>query len=405
MVLQVDNQISIHSLEIMLLILGILLLLSVTLSKLSSQFGIPILTIFLSIGMLAGSDGPGGIQFDDPLLAKDIGSIALIFILFSGGLDTKLSNFKQTVGAAVSLSTIGVMITTLVLGIFAHFIWSYSILESLLFGAIVSSTDAPTVFSILRNKKIHIKRSLQNLIELESGSNDPTAIILTLTIIAILTNKETSVMNIAQSFAASIFFGFIGGYVFGKTMPYLINKLNLESYGLYPVLSIAIILITYSLVSFVGGSGFLAVYILGLLSGQKEFIHKKEIVKFHEGWSWFMQISMFLTLGLLVFPSKLFIDYWQDIAVALFLILIARPLSVMISLLFSKFTLPEKLLISWVGLRGSVSIILATFPFVSGVSKAQDIFNSIFFIVLISALIQAPLIPKMSQWLRLDKKQ
>lgn len=405
MVLQVDNQISMHSLEIMLLILGILLLLSVTLSKLSSQFGIPILTIFLSIGMLAGSDGPGGIQFDDPLLAKDIGSIALIFILFSGGLDTKLSSFKQTIGAAVSLSTIGVMITTLVLGIFAHFIWSYSILESLLFGAIVSSTDAPTVFSILRNKKVHIKRSLQNLIELESGSNDPTAIILTLTIIAILTNKETSVMNIAQSFAASIFFGFIGGYAFGKTLPYLINKLNLESYGLYPVLSIAIILITYSLVSFVGGSGFLAVYILGLLAGQKEFVHKKEIVKFHEGWSWFMQISMFLTLGLLVFPSKLFIDYWQDIAVALFLIFIARPLSVMISLLFSKFTLPEKLLISWVGLRGAVSIILATFPFVSGVSKAQDIFNSIFFIVLISALIQAPLIPKMSQWLRLDKKQ
>lgn len=400
-----DSQFSMDGLEFFLLVIGTLLLLSVTLSKLSSSFGIPILTIFLSIGMLAGSDGPGGIQFDDPLLAKNIGSVSLIFILFSGGLDTKLTYLKEIFWSAISLSTIGVAITTVVLGIFAHFIWSYSTLESLLFGAIVSSTDAPTVFSILRNKKVHLKRTLQSLIEFESGSNDPTAIILTLTFIAMLTNNQTSLINVVLSFVISVSLGLLGGYVFGRLLPYLINKLNLESYGLYPVLTIAIVMITYSLVSIAGGSGFLAVYILGLLAGQKEFVHKREIISFHEGWSWFMQISMFLTLGLLVFPSKLFLEYGDDILVALFLMLIARPLSVLISLSCSKFTLPEKLMISWVGLRGAVSIILATFPFVAGISKAQDIFNSIFFIVLISVLLQAPLIPKMTAWLKLEKKK
>jgi cell volume regulation protein A len=367
--------------------------------------GIPILIIFLAIGMFAGSDGPGGIEFDDPILTKNISSIALSFILFAAGLDTKLFYIKETLWSCISLSTLGVVITSLVLGMFAHLVWSYTFLESLLFGAIVSSTDAPAVFSILRSKRTHLKQPLQSLIELESGSNDPTAIILTMTLIAMMTHTQMSLLEVVKSFATSVSLGFLGGYIFGKVLPYLISKLDLEYYGLYPVLTISIVLITYSLVTVLGGSGFLAVYVLGLVAGQNDFIHKKEIINFHEGWGWFMQISMFLTLGLLVFPSKIFVDYWDDIFVALFLMFIARPLSVFLSLLFSKFTFSEKLMISWVGLRGAVPIILATFPFVAGIARAQDIFNSIFFIVIISILIQAPLIPIITKWLKLEKKE
>ena len=391
--------------EVIYLVIAALLLLSILASKISSKIGVPTLSLFLIIGMLAGSEGIGGIEFNDPLVAQNVGTLALMFILFSGGLDTKLAYFRAVMWSSFSLSTLGVVFSTIIVGIFAHFIFNFGWLESFLFGAIVSPTDSAAVFATLRGRRNLLTQPLQSLIEVESGSNDPMAILLTVGLIDLITMPEISGFNLVTHFIIQVSFGLTVGFFMGKLIPFCINRLNLEYQGLYPVLTIAFVLLTYALSSLTGGNGFLAAYIAGLVMGQADFAHKRELMHFHEGITWLMQIIMFLVLGLLVFPSQLITELPTDLMMALVLMLIARPSSVFASLALAKIDAKAKLMISWVGLRGAVPIILATFPFIANLPSAHTIFDSVFFIVFISIIIQASLTPWMAKWLKVSRTE
>lgn len=380
------------SVEHLFLGVAILLILSLVASKLSGRFGIPALLFFLVIGMLAGSEGLGGIYFDNPEIAKTVGVGALIFILFSGAVDTDWDSVKPVIWSSISLSTIAVIVTAFLMGVFAYYRLHFSFVESLLFGTIISSTDAAAVFTILRSKSIGLNKNVKSLVEVESASNDPIAILLTLALMRIMVSPHKSFLDLLILFILQIIIGVIAGWVMGQVIPWIINRIQLQFVGLYSVLIIAAVLLIYSLTTVLGGSGFLAVYIAGLIVGQHEFLHKKSLMHFHDSLTWLAQIIMFITLGLLVFPSRLLGVIWIDLTIAFFLILIARPVAVFISLFFSRFKFKEKLLISWIGLRGAVPIILATFPLTEGLPKADAIFNLVFLIVLTSILVQGTLI-------------
>jgi cell volume regulation protein A len=374
--------------ELTLIVAAALLLLSVVSSKISDRFGVPTLLVFLVIGMLAGSDGPGGIYFDDPALTQQVGIVALSIILFSGGLDTHWRAVSRTLKESLVLATLGVLLTAGVMAAFAMLALRLSWLEAFLLGAIVSSTDAAAVFSILRSRGVAIQARVRALIELESGSNDPMAIFLTIAVIQVLTGAVTSPLAFGRLFLAQAVFGLIGGLVAGKVGLFLINRLRLGYEGLYPVLTLALILGVYGATASLGGSGFLAVYVAGIVMGREDFLHKRSLVRFYDGTAWLMQITMFLTLGLLVFPSRM-VSIWQPgILLALALMLAARPVAVFLGMLLSPYRLNEKLFISWVGLRGAVPIVLATFPLLAGLPQADLIFNVVFFVVLLSVLLQ-----------------
>lgn len=382
--------------------ISILLILGVYASTLSRRIGIPALILFLVIGMLAGSEGLGGIYFDNPYVAQLLGTGALAFILFSGALNTDWRNVKTVAAGAASLASLGVLITALIVSAFVYCALDFTITESLLLGAIVSSTDAAAVFSILRSKNICLKKEVQSVIEVESASNDPMAILLVLIFMQILTVESTTVLDLLNLLFSQIVLGAALGWMMGHLIPKMMNNASLEYEGLYPVLMIGLMLLTYAATATLNGNGFLAIYLAGLLVGRSQFTHKKELLHFHEGLAWLMQIVMFITLGLLVFPSKLINVIWIDLAIAFFLILIARPVSVFISLHFSQFNLRDKLMISWVGLRGAVPIILATYPLMANLSKANAIFNLVFFIVITSVLIQGTLLPFVVKLLNRD---
>ena len=386
-----------------LLVGAILLLLCILASKTTGKFGVPSLIIFLIVGMLAGSDGIGRIQFNDPNLAQSIGTIALTFILFSGGLETKWESIKPVVWQGALLSSFGVLITAVGLGFFISYISDFSLSEGLLIGAIVSSTDAAAVFSILRSKNIGLKGNLRPLLELESGSNDPMAYFLTIGLTTILVSKDASLAILIPLFFKQMIIGTIVGYLMGRAIEWILNKINFEHDGLYPVLTLALILFTYGVSTFFNGNGFLAVYISAIILGNKNFIHKKSIVRFYDGQAWLMQIVMFLALGLLVYPSKMLPFIGTGLIIALFLMFVARPVAVFLSLLFFKMNIRERLLISWVGLRGAGPVLFATYPLIHGVEKSEMIFNIVFFIVLTSVLIQGTTIPLVAKWLFLFK--
>ncbi len=391
------------SIEILLLGSSILLLLSILASKASDKIGVPALLLFLIVGMLAGSEGPGGIEFDNPWLAQSLGVTALSFILFAGGLDTDWSSIRPVLWRGLSLSTLGVLITSFLVGCFAILVLDFSLLEGLLLGAIVSSTDAAAVFAVLRSRNVGLKGELKRLLELESGSNDPMAVFLTIGLISLLVNPGLSAPSLVPMFIKQMALGALMGYAIGKGIVLITNYLRLQYEGLYPVLTLSLVLFTYGATASLGGNGFLAVYIAGLLTGNSNFIHKRSLIRFHDGLAWLMQITMFLTLGLLVFPSHLVPVIGVGILVSAFLMLLARPISVYLTLLFAKINFREKTMVSWVGLRGAAPIILATFPLVYGVSQAEMIFNLVFFIVLTSALIQGTSIPLVARLLRVDE--
>jgi len=367
--------------EYIILWVAVLILVSVISSKLSDRFAIPALLLFLSIGMLAGSEGIGGIYFNNPHLAKSLGIIALIFIIFSGGLDTNWSDIRPILLPGVMLSTLGVLITALVVGFFAVYILKFSFIEGLLLGSIVSSTDAAAVFSILKSKKISLKSPLKPLLELESGSNDPMAVFLTISFISFIKINEMNFISIIPRFVLDMGIGALVGYFMSRFIVFLIDRLSLEYEGLYPVMMISLVLLTYSIAAFLKGNGFLAVYLAGLLIARAEFSNKKSIAKFHDGIAWLMQIAMFLTLGLLVFPSKIVSVVGGGLLLAFILMIVARPLSVFISLLPFNITTRKKIMVSWVGLRGAAPIILATFPLLAGVRQADTIFNIVFLLL------------------------
>ena len=390
------------SIEHILVAASVLLLLSVLASKASAKLGVPALLLFLVLGMLAGSDGPGGIYFDNARLAQSLGVVALALILFSGGLDTEWSSVRAVLWRGLALSTLGVFVTTLLVGVFAKMVLGLSLLEGLLLGAIVSSTDAAAVFSVLRARRAGLKRHVARLLELESGSNDPTAVFLTTGIIGMMTRAEAGPLSLVPVFIQQMALGAALGYGLGKLIILIINHLRLEYEGLYPVLTLSLILLTYAATASLGGNGFLAVYIAGLVMGKEDFIHKRSVMRFHDGLAWLMQITMFLTLGLLVFPSHLLPVAGLALLVALFLMLVARPISVFIALALSPLKLNEKIMISWVGLRGAVPIVLATFPLLAGLPKAEMLFDLVFFIVLTSILLQGTSIRLFARWLNLD---
>ncbi|MBI4594938.1 MAG: potassium/proton antiporter [Candidatus Tectomicrobia bacterium] len=390
------------NIETILAVAAILMLLSIIASKVSDKLGIPSLLLFLAIGMLAGSDGLGGINFDDPYLAQGLGVVALSFILFAGGLDTEWVRVRPSLWKGISLSTLGVLITASIVGWFATEVLGFSWLEGLLLGGVVSSTDAAAVFSVLRSKKVSLKGHLKPLLELEAGSNDPMAVLLTITFIGLLLNPGKSYVSLVPMIFLQLSLGAATGYAMGNGMIFLINYLKLGYEGLYPVLSMALVVLTYGATALLGGNGFLAVYIAGLVMGNRNFVHKRSMIRFHDGLVWLFQIAMFVVLGLLVFPSRLIFVTGTGLIVSMVLILVARPAGVFISTLFSGMSIRENLMISWVGLRGAVPIILATFPLLAGIPKLEMIFNIVFFVVITSALFQGPTIPMMARWLRVE---
>ena len=385
--------------ENILLIGSLLLLISIFAGKTSYKFGVPTLVLFLLIGVLAGSEGIGRINFNDPQLAQFIGIVALNFILFSGGLDTSWKSIKPVMWQGISLSTLGVLITALSVGVFVTLITDFTIYEGLLLGAIVSSTDAAAVFSILRSKNLGLKSKLRPTLELESGSNDPMAYFLTIAFLGLVINQDLSIYSIIPLFLKQIIIGTILGLGFGKLSKIIINKIKLDFDGLYPVLAFALMFISFSATDFLGGNGFLAVYLSAVYLGNHDIIHKRTIMKMFDGIAWLMQIVLFLTLGLLVFPSHILPVLGIGIFVSAFLILIARPLSVFISLMFFKMKMRRRLYISWVGLRGAVPIVFATYPLLAGIDKADMIFNIVFFVSLSSVLIQGTTLSLVAKWL------
>ncbi len=390
------------SFEFWLFFISLLIFISVISSKVLDRFAVPVLLVFLGIGILAGSEGIGRIYFDNAVFAKSLGTVALIFIIFSGGLDTDWKETKPVILPGIILSTLGVLITAVVTGFFAVYILNFSLLEGMLLGSIVSSTDAAAVFTTLRSKNISLKKPLKPLLEFESGSNDPMAVFLTVGVISLITVQGTKFISLVPSFIIDMGMGLAVGYVMAKFSLFLIKRLNLEYEGLYPVIMISLVLLTFTIAGFVKGNGFLAVYVAGLMLGKVEFQNKRMIKKFHDGIAWLMQIVMFVTLGLLVFPSQMLPYIWKGLLITVLLMVVARPAGVLISLLPFKMKFAKKLMISWVGLRGSVPIILATFPLTAGIDQANVIFNIVFFVVAISVFIQGTSIPIVSKLLGLD---
>ncbi|GAA5034196.1 K+/H+ antiporter [Marivirga lumbricoides] len=387
------------SIENILLVGSFLLFISIIVGKTSYKFGVPTLILFLIIGMLAGSEGIGKINFDDPQLAQFIGIVALNFILFSGGLDTNWSTIKPVLWQGITLSTVGVLLTAVSLGTFVWLITDFTIYEGLLLGAIVSSTDAAAVFSILRSKSLGLKSNLRPTLELESGSNDPMAYVLTIAFLGLVVNQDAGWISIIPLFLQQMIVGAVAGLVMGRLSKLIINRISLDFEGLYPVLVIALMFITFSLADFLGGNGFLAIYLCAVYLGNQELIHKKTIMKMFDGLAWLMQIVLFLTLGLLVFPSEIVPVIGIGILISAFLIFVARPLSVLLGLIFFRMKIRRRFYISWVGLRGAVPIVFATYPLLAGIEKASMIFNIVFFISVSSILIQGTTLSVIAKWL------
>ncbi|MBE3568200.1 MAG: potassium/proton antiporter [Thermogemmatispora sp.] len=380
--------------ESALLVASLLLLLSVLAWKIAGKLGIPALLLFLGLGMLAGSDGPGGIYFDNAQLAQAVGIVALVLILFAGGLETRWSVVRPALGGALLLSTLGVLLSALVVALFSAWLLHASPLEGLLLGALISATDAAAVFSVLAARNLHLSGQLLPLLELESGTNDPMAVFLTLGLIRLLSEPETPLLSVLLLFVQQMGIGLVLGLVIGGLAIWLIRQLHLDVEGLYQVLTIALALFTYAATALLGGSGFLAVYLVGLLLGNSRVEGIERIGRFHDSLAWLMQIAMFLILGLLVFPSRLPAVALAGVLITLVSVLVARPLAVLLALLpLRRMPLREKLFVAWVGLRGAVPIVLATFPLLAGLPRAELLFDLVFFVVLASVLLQGTTVP------------
>lgn len=378
-----------------LLIGSILLFVSVIVGKTGYKFGVPALLLFLIVGMIFGSDGLG-LQFHNADEAQFIGMVALSIILFSGGMDTKYSDIRPILSPGIVLSTAGVLLTALFTGVFIWWIsgmhWSnisFPIITSLLLAATMSSTDSASVFAILRSQNINLKHNLRPMLELESGSNDPMAYMLTVVLIQLVQASGMNCGEIALSFAIQFIVGGAIGYVSGRVAVFMLNKLNIDNQALYPILLLAFVFFTFSITDLIHGNGYLAVYIAGMLVGNSKIKYRKEIVTFMDGLTWLFQIIMFLCLGLLVNPHEMFEIAIVASLIGIFMIFIGRPLSVLLCLMpFRNLTTKSRLFVSWVGLRGAVPIIFATYPVVAGIDGADAIFNIVFFITILSLVIQ-----------------
>lgn len=394
-----------------LLIGSVLLFISIMIGKTGTKLGVPVLLLFLIVGMGFGEDGIG-IVFENPATAQFIGVISLSIILFSGGMDTKINEIKPVIGQGILLATLGVLLTTFFTGSFVYLIshWAFSdskttFTGSLLLAAVMSSTDSASVFNILRSRGLFLKHNLRPLLELESGSNDPMAYMLTILLIQMMQTNDISTGGIILSFLIQFSVGIVIGYLLGRMAVYTLNHVHIKNQSLYQVLLLTFVFFTFSFTEVVRGNGYLAVYITGLVVGNRKIIYKKNISNFFDSTAWLFQIIMFLTLGLLVKPMDLAGIAWIGLLIGMFMILFARPVSVLICLLpFKMMTFKSRLYVCWVGLRGAVPIIFATYPLLAGIPQARQIFNIVFFITLLSLLVQGTTVASMARILGVSYK-
>lgn len=386
----------------LMIISGLVLIICITSTKVLYKFGVPMLLIFIILGMLFGSDGLVGIYFDNYELTSTLSSLGLVFIMFYGGFGTNWKMAKPVALPSVLMSSLGVIMTAGLTGLFCHLVIKTTLLEGILIGAIVASTDAASVFAVLRAQKLNLKGSLASLLEVESGSNDPIAYMMTLIVLTMMKSSEDlSISMVLPIIIKQIIFGLIVGFLLAKSTIYILKYSNFEVDGFYTIFVTAIAILSYSLSEFLGGNGYLSVYIAGIIIGNSKIPKKKSMFHFFDGVSWIMQIALFFILGLLSFPSRLPYVTSTAVSISLFMILIARPLATFIILSPFKFTAKEKIFISWVGLRGAASVVFAIFAITYGVNIENDIFHIIFFIALFSVTIQGALIPKVANLLDL----
>jgi potassium/hydrogen antiporter len=375
---------------------------SVIVSAFASRAGTPLLLVFLLLGMVAGEDGPGGIAFNDVQLTYLIGSIALGIILFDGGMRTHAQTVRVGIGPGIVLATLGVAVTSGVIAVFAVWLFGFTWLQGLLLGAIVGSTDAAAVFSVLSARALAIKRRVSATLEIESGCNDPMAVFLTIALVqAIATGKTTLDWSVAAQLVAEFSIGGAAGVAGGYLMVALINRLDLAQ-ALYPLLASALALLVFAATGSIGGSGFLAIYVAGLVMGNRQVHSAQNILRVHDGLAWLAQIGMFLVLGLLATPRELLNVAHTALLIAVVLILIARPLAVVLCLAPFRFPWREQAFVAWMGLRGAVPIILGVFPLVAGLENAWLFFNVAFFVVLVSLFVQGWTVAPAARLLQLE---
>ncbi|NEM98681.1 potassium/proton antiporter [Pontibacter burrus] len=400
------------SIELILFSIAILFFLSILAGKAGYKFGVPALLLFLSVGMLCGTDGLG-IEFENIQLAQTIGTVALCIILFSGGMDTKISEIRPVLAPGVVLATLGVLLTALLTGLLSWWILGLTmesagigLATALLLAATMASTDSASVFSILRSKGLHLKNNLRPLLELESGSNDPMAYILTITLIEIVKmESEPNYLAATGMLLMQLVIGLVAGYVLGKLAVKVINGVQIDNSSLYPILVFTFCIFIFSATYFIKGNGYLAVYIGGLVIGNSRFVHKRSSLNFFDGMAWMSQLLMFLTLGLLVNPRELVPIIIPGLIISFLMIFITRPLSVFLCTLpFKKMPLKDRTFVSWVGLRGAVPIIFAILPLAADVPHARLIFNIVFFCTLVSLVVQGTSLSKMATWLGLSEQ-
>jgi cell volume regulation protein A len=374
------------AMAVLLAIFGLLMIVSVLGSRSLERLGIPVVLLFLILGMLGGSEGLGRIPFDDYRFAFRLGTVALILILFDGGFNTSLQSIKASIRPAAALATIGVAGTAAAVAGFGrllHMPWP----EALLVGAVVSSTDAAAVFAVLRGGALRLRNRVGTTLELESGINDPMAVILTLAVIDAVSGKPPSAWSLVLGIPVQLAIGLIIGGIIGLSARALVQRVRLSTGGLYAVLTLALAFAAFGLAAAARGSGFLSVYVVAVLLGNCRLPYRAGLTRIHDAVAWLSQIAMFLVLGLLVFPSKLLPVARDGLAIGLFLAFAARPLITFLCLLPFGFSRTEKAYIGWVGLRGAVPVILATFPVLAGVPNGTHIFHIVFFVVVVNALI------------------
>ena len=395
--------------ENILLIGSILLFVSIVVGKTGYRFGVPALLLFLLVGMLFGGDGLG-LQFHNAKIAQFIGMVALSVILFSGGMDTKFKEIRPILSPGIVLSTVGVFLTALFTGLFIWYLsgmsWTnihFPLITSLLLASTMSSTDSASVFAILRSQKMNLKHNLRPMLELESGSNDPMAYMLTIVLIQFIQSDGMGTGNIIGSFIIQFLVGAAAGYILGKLAILILNKINIDNQSLYPILLLSFVFFTFAITDLLRGNGYLAVYIAGMMVGNHKITFRKEIATFMDGLTWLFQIIMFLMLGLLVNPHEMIEVAVVALLIGVFMIVIGRPLSVFLCLLpFRKITLKSRLFVSWVGLRGAVPIIFATYPVVANVEGSNMIFNIVFFITIVSLIVQGTSVSFVARLLHLS---
>ena len=378
---------------------SMVVILCIVSSNVLYKLGVPTLLIFLALGMLCGSDAIGGIYFDNYEIAKNVCSVGLVFIMFFGGFGTSWKTAKPVIAPSILMSTVGTLITAGLVGVFCSLVFGIGWIEGMLIGSVVASTDAASVFAILRSRKLNLKGGLAPILEIESGSNDPVAYMMTIIFMSLLSGSGD--VSIPVMLAKQLIFGLGIGALLGKITAFILRKVDFKIEGLYPIFVVAVGLLSYGLTEWVGGNGYLSVYLTGIIVGNSKIKHKKSLVHFLDGISWLMQIMIFFCLGLLSFPSKFGTVILPALAISAFLIFVARPIATFGILSWFKFPIKQQIFISWVGLRGAASIVFAIFAMTGDAVLQYDIFHIIFIVALISVSLQGTLLPTMAKKLDL----